>query len=263
MKSWLPHILAVVLLLLPPAARADQLAQVQRKGVLEIGLEGTFPPYSFRAAPGAELQGFEVDFGRELAKQLGVQAHFHTIVWTHMLSSLSARGVDVVINQVVATTERQRRFDFSIPYTYGGLQMVVRKADAARFHSAADLAGAHVGVGAETNYEQWLRANAPQAHVHLYHDDLTKYDGLRRGEVDAIVINRLAALNLMLKTRGDLVAAGRTLAREDACVVMRKDNPQLLMRVNRAIGHLQRDGTLLALSRKWFMADIVSRPDQP
>ncbi|UTH73606.1 transporter substrate-binding domain-containing protein [Chromobacterium sp. IIBBL 290-4] len=249
------------LLGLIPAQAGDAWQKVSQQGALVVGLEGTFPPYSFRAAPNAELQGFEVDFGRMLAQQLGVKAQFKTIIWGQMLSSLKAGRVDVVVNQVVATTERSRNFDFSIPYTYTGLQMVVRKADQSRFRSAADLAGAHVGVGAGTNYEQWLRANVPQAHVHLYHDDLTKYDGLRRGEVNAIVINRLAAFNLMLSSHGELLAAGRMLAREDACVTMRKGNPRLLAEVNRAIGHLQRDGSLLALSRKWFKADIVSRPE--
>ncbi|OHX11479.1 transporter substrate-binding domain-containing protein [Chromobacterium sphagni] len=260
--GWCLRVLLMLLCLLSSAAPAgaeDALARIQRKGELEIGLEGTFPPYSLMAA--GQLQGFEVDFGRALAAQVGVAARFQTISWIHMLDSLTAGRVDVVINQVVATTERSRKFDFSIPYTYSGLQMVVRKADLTRFRGAADLAGAHVGVGAGTNYEQWLRANAPQAHIHLYHDDLVKYDGLRRGEVDAIVINRLAAFNLMLTTHGELVASGRMLAREDACVTMRKGSPELLSAVNRAIGSLRRDGTLMALSRKWFKADITSPPD--
>ncbi|AUH50512.1 cystine ABC transporter substrate-binding protein [Chromobacterium sp. ATCC 53434] len=241
-------------------AGGEALARVRQRNALVIGLEGTFPPYSLRASGSGELQGFEVDFGRALARQLGVGADFRTIVWGQMLDSLRAGRVDAVINQVVATPERRAYFDFSIPYTYSGLQLVVRKADLERFRGAADLAGAHVGVSAGTNYEQWLRANAPGAHIHLYQDDLVKYDGLRRGEIDAIVINRLAAFNLTLKTHGELVPAGRMLAREDACVVLRRGSPQLLAEVNRAIGHLQRDGTLQALSRKWFKADIVSRP---
>lgn len=242
-------------------AQADLLSKVQRQGTLVVGVEGTFPPYS--QWNHGKLEGFEVDFSRALARQMGVEARFHAIGWSHMLDSLAHGQVDVVINQVVSTPDRQRRFDFSIPYTYSGMQMVVRKADQLRFRDAAAMRGSHVGVGAGTNYEQWLRAHVPQAHLHLYHDDLTKYEGLRRGEVDAIVINRLAAFNLMLSTKGDLVAAGHVLAPEDACVAMRKGDPAFLAMVNRAIGHLLRDGTLLDLSRKWFKADIVSRPDQP
>ncbi|WP_047243776.1 transporter substrate-binding domain-containing protein [Chromobacterium subtsugae] len=251
---------ALCALLLAPLARAGDgpWARAQRDHALLIGLEGTFPPYS--QMKDGRLQGFEVDFGRALAAQMGVAARFQTVLWEHMLNSLAAGRLDVVINQVVATPERAKRFDFSIPYTYSGLQLVVRKADLARFQNAGDLAGSHVGVSSGSNYEQWLRTHAPQAHVHLYQDDPTKYDGLRRGEVDAIVINRLAAFNLSLQSKGELVPAGRMLAREDACVVVRKGNPQLLAEVNRAIGHLQRDGTLQALSRKWFKADIVSRP---
>ncbi|WP_434654689.1 transporter substrate-binding domain-containing protein [Chromobacterium violaceum] len=256
-KAW--ALCVVMLLSLAPAqGGGDEWARIRKDGALLIGLEGTFPPYSQLA--GGQLQGFEVDFGRALAAQMGVTARFQTMVWDHMLDSLAAGRLDAVINQVVATPARGKRFDFSIPYTYSGLQLVVRKPDLTRFRGARDLAGAHVGVSAGTNYEQWLRDNAPQAHIHLYQDDPTKFDGLRRGEVDAIVINRLAAFNLALKSQGELVPTGRVLAREDACVVLRKGNLRLLAEVNRAIGHLQRDGTLQALSRKWFKADIVSRP---
>ncbi|POZ63404.1 transporter substrate-binding domain-containing protein [Chromobacterium alticapitis] len=257
--AWLLRVLGAIILLAQLPAGADPLSRIRRAGALVIGVEGTFPPYSQWTR--GRLEGFEVDFGRALTRQLGVQARFQTIGWSHMLDSLASGQVDAVINQVVATPERRQRFDFSIPYTYSGMQMVVRKEDLMRFRGAEDMRGAHVGVGAGTNYEQWLRANVPQAHIHLYHDDMTKYDGLRRGEVDAIVINRLAAFNLMLKTSGDLVAAGHVLAREDACVTVRKGDPALLSEINRAIGHLQRDGTLLELSRKWFKADIVNRPD--
>ncbi|MCD4484118.1 transporter substrate-binding domain-containing protein [Chromobacterium vaccinii] len=260
LAGWKGWTLCALLLLpqIPALAGGEEWARIRRDGALQIGLEGTFPPYSQLAS--GQLQGFEVDFGRALAAQMGVEARFQTMVWDHMLDNLAAGRMDVVINQVVATPERRKRFEFSIPYTYSGLQLVVRKPDLPRFHGAGDLAGAHVGVSAGTNYEQWLRDNAPQAHIHRYPDDPTKYDGLRRGEVDAIVINRLAAFNLAQKTQGELAPAGRMLAREDACVVLRKGSPQLLAAVNRAIGHLQRDGTLQTLSRKWFKADIVSRP---
>ncbi|AXE33664.1 transporter substrate-binding domain-containing protein [Chromobacterium phragmitis] len=257
-KIWICCALSWLAVSGPAAAGADAWSRSRQSGELVIGLEGTFPPYSLWKD--GQLQGFEVDFGRALAKQMGLKARFLPTVWDHMLDNLASDRLDAVINQVVATPERATRFDFSIPYTYSGLQLVVRKADLARFRGAADLAGAHVGVSAGTNYEQWLRENAPQAHIHLYPDDPTKYDGLRRGEVSAIVINRLAAFNLSLQSHGELAPAGRMLAREDACVVLRKGNAKLLAAVNRAIGHLQRDGTLQALSRKWFMADIVSRP---
>ena len=46
---------------------------VKARGVLRVGLEGTYPPFNFQDANG-HLTGFEVDLANALAAQMGVQA---------------------------------------------------------------------------------------------------------------------------------------------------------------------------------------------
>jgi cystine transport system substrate-binding protein len=65
--------------------------------------------------------------------------------------------------------------------------------------SAADLKGKKVGVGLGTNYEEWLRANVQGVDIRTYDDDPTKYQDLRVGRIDAILVDRLAALDLVKK----------------------------------------------------------------
>ena len=52
-------------------------------------------------------------------------------------------------------------------------------------------------MGLGTNYEQWLRANAPQAVVKTYDDDPTKYSDLRAGRLDAVLNDRLVVIDLV------------------------------------------------------------------
>lgn len=242
-------------------AEEDALARVRREGMLVIGVEGTYPPYSMPDGHGG-LTGFEVELGTRLAERLGVRPGFRSIPWGNMFDALEAGRVDVVMNQVTITPERLKRFDFSIPYTYSGMQMVTRTADWHRFRTVADLAGQAVGVGIGTSYESWLHAHAPQARIRLYGDDPAKFDGLRKGEVDVILINRLAAFNLVRNADGQLASAGQPLAREEAGVALRKRNPALLDAINAALAQWQKDGTLTRLSRKWFIADITTPPDR-
>ena len=54
-------------------AADDLLAQVKSKGELRVGLEGTYPPFSFQDEKG-KLTGFEVEFAQDLAKHMGVKA---------------------------------------------------------------------------------------------------------------------------------------------------------------------------------------------
>lgn len=77
-----------------------------------------------------------------------------------------------------------------------------------QFKTAADLAGHKVGVGLGTNYEQWLKDNVPKAIIKTYDDDPTKYQDLRVGRIDAILVDRLAAFELIKKTNDTLAVSG-------------------------------------------------------
>ena len=252
------HRLLLLLLILacPFTASAGELfEQIRQRGEIRIGLEGTYPPFSFQDERG-QLSGFEVEFAQALARELGVRAALQPTKWDGILAALESGRLDAVINQVTITEERRRKYAFSDPYTVSGIQALVRK-DQAGIASPAELAGKRVGVGLGTNYEQWLRENVPDAVVRTYDDDPTKYQDLRVGRIDAILIDRLAAFELIRQTGGALVLAGEPFARQEAGVALRKGDPELLAAINAAIGKLRTDGTLAALSKKWFDADVT------
>lgn len=107
------------------------LKKVKDRGTLLVGLEGTYPPFSFRGDDG-KLTGFEVEFAEELAKHLGVKATLKPTKWDGMLASLDSKRIDVVINQVTISDERKKKYDFSTPYTVSGIRALVKKAMKAR-----------------------------------------------------------------------------------------------------------------------------------
>ena len=240
----------------PGWAAADLLQEIQQRGSIKIGLEGTYPPFNFQDASG-KLAGFEVEFAEALAKELGVKPQFQPTKWDGILAALESKRLDVVINQVTISEERKKKYDFSTPYTVSGIQALTRKADADSIKSAADLAGKKVGVGLGTNYEQWLKDNVPQADIRTYDDDPTKFQDLNVGRIDVILVDRLAAFEMVEKTGGRLAVAGDAFSRQEAGIALRKGDPQLLEAIDQAIAKLRADGTLRQLSEKWFKADVT------
>jgi cystine transport system substrate-binding protein len=238
------------------AFAGEQLQKIKDSGTLSVGVEGTYPPFSFQDENG-KLTGFEVEFSEALAKQLGVKVKFQPTKWDGILASLESKRLDVVINQVSISDERKKKYDFSTPYTVSGIQALIQKKDEGTIKTAQDLAGKKVGLGLGTNYEQWLKDNVPKAIIKTYDDDPTKYQDLRIGRIDAILVDRLAALELIKKTKDTLVLAGEPFSRQDAGVTLRKGEPELLAAINEAIEKLRADGTLEKLSRKYFDADIT------
>ncbi|MDO7912186.1 cystine ABC transporter substrate-binding protein [Pseudomonas sp. 22-AL-CL-001] len=239
------------------AQAGEALATVEKNGVLKVGLEGTYPPFSFADENGA-LAGFEVELAKAIAKQLGVEAKLQPTKWDGILAALESKRLDVVINQVTISEERRKKYDFSTPYTVSGIQALVlkRKAEALNIRSAKDLAGKKVGVGLGTNYEQWLRAEVPEADVRTYEDDPTKFADLRNGRIDAILVDRLAALEYAQKAK-DTVLAGEAFSRLESGVALRKGEPELLAAIDKALAALKADGTLARLSTQYFGADVT------
>ncbi|MFF7706490.1 cystine ABC transporter substrate-binding protein [Pseudomonas sp. NPDC007930] len=238
------------------ASAGEQLEQIKKAGSISVGLEGTYPPFSFVDESG-KLTGFEVEFAQALAKQLGVEAKLQTTPWDGLLAALESKRIDVVINQVSISDERRKKYDFSSPYTVSGIQALTRAADQSKIKTAPDLAGKKVGVGLGTNYEQWVRANVPQADVRTYNDDPTKMQDLMVGRIDAVLVDRLAALEMVKKTNEKLAAAGEPFSRIVSGIALRKNEPELLEAIDKAIAQLRADGTLAKLSTKWFGADVT------
>lgn len=237
-------------------AAENLLAKVKDKGELRVGLEGTYPPFSFQDENG-KLTGFEVEFAEQLAQHLGVKAKLQPTKWDGMLASLDSKRIDVVINQVTISDERKKKYDFSTPYTVSGVQALTMKAKAGSISKPDDLAGKKVGVGLGSNYEQWLRDNVKGVDIRTYDDDPTKYQDLRSGRLDAILVDRLAALDLVKKTGDTMAVAGAPFSRLESGVALRKGNEDLLNAINAAIAAMQKDGSLGKLSDKWFGADVT------
>jgi cystine transport system substrate-binding protein len=242
--------------LVSQAIAGEQLDSIKKSGTLKVGLEGTYPPFSFVDENG-KLAGFEVEFSEALAKELGVKVQLQPTPWAGILAALESKRLDVVINQVTISDERKKKYDFSTPYTVSGIQALVQKKDADKYKTANDLTGHKVGVGLGTNYEQWLKENVPGAVVKTYDDDPTKYQDLRVGRIDAILVDRLAALELIKKTENTLTVSGEPFSRQEAGIALRKGEPELLAAIDKAIDKLRADGTLAKLSQKYFSADVT------
>lgn len=243
--------------LLSQAFAGEQLKEIQDKGVINVGLEGTYPPFSFVDESG-KLAGFEVELSKALAKELGVEVKLQPTPWDGILAALQSKRLDVVVNQVTISEERKKTYDFSTPYTVSGIQALVLKKNlqALKINGADDLAGKKVGVGLGTNYEQWVKQEVPKADVRTYNDDPSKFQDLRVGRIDAILIDRLAALEYAQKAK-DTAVTGEAFSRQESGIAVRKGEPELLEAINKALDKLRADGTLTKLSEKYFQADVT------
>lgn len=243
----------------PHLAAADLLATAKARGTLKVAMEGTYPPFNYKDQKTGELAGYDVDVARLLAARLGLKPEFVTTEWASILAGLASGKYDVIIAQVGINPKREQAFDFSIPYIYSAPQLIVRKDETAQYQALADLKGKKLGVGQGSVYEQQAKA-VPGIEVRSYPAAPENLRDLAVGRVDAALNDSLMTAYLLKTTDLPIKAGAKVGAVERMGIPFKKGNPGFKAALNQALADAAADGSLKAISVKWFGADVSKAP---
>jgi cystine transport system substrate-binding protein len=223
-------------------------------GVLRVGTEGTYAPFTFHDPKTNKLTGYDVDVITAVAKDMGMTPKFSEVQFDAIFAGMEAGRYDVIANQVSITPERTAKYDFSTPYTVS-TGAIITRADNSSITSLADLKGKTTAQSSTSNWAQVAKdAGANVEAVEGFTQAVTL---LKQGRIDATVNDDLAALNY-LQTSGDksLKIAAKTTDSTQQAVALPKGS-KLTPKVDKALADLQSDGTLVKISDKWFGADVT------
>jgi polar amino acid transport system substrate-binding protein len=106
-------------------ARESVIEEIKKRGAIEIGVS-LFRPWSMRDKNG-ELIGFDIDVGRKLAEDMGVDAEFVTTPADSLIPSLIAGKFDVMISSISITVQRNLTINFTQPYAFSGMSLLTNK----------------------------------------------------------------------------------------------------------------------------------------
>lgn len=97
--------------------------KIMEKGVMTVGTEGTYQPFTYHDE-NDELTGYDVEVAKAIGEKMGVEVEFSEITWEGLLASLDNGTVDLVLNQVGVTDEREEKYDFTDPYLYSYIALI-------------------------------------------------------------------------------------------------------------------------------------------
>jgi cystine transport system substrate-binding protein len=240
---------------LSSAFAADDLASIKAAGVIKIGTEGTYAPFTYHDASG-QLTGFDVDIGRAIAKRLGVKLEFVEGKWDGLIAGLDANRYDAVINEVAITDARKAKYDFSAPYIASHAALIVR-SDNESIRTFDDLKGKKSANTLTSNFGKIAKDHgADVVGVQGFNESI---DLLTSGRVDATVNDSLSFLDFK-KHKPDakvkIAAIDNSADSEFSGVLIQKGNPQLLAAIDKALAQIKADGTYLNISEKYFGKDV-------
>ena len=106
-----------------------------------VATEGTFPPFEFYNSTTGEIQGFEVDLVREMAKVMKKDLKLETMGFDAIIPAILSGTIDTGAAGFSITPERAKRVLFTIPFYKSGLTIVVPKGNPKNIQSFDDLKG--------------------------------------------------------------------------------------------------------------------------
>ncbi|WP_288352091.1 amino acid ABC transporter substrate-binding protein [uncultured Marinobacter sp.] len=249
MKTLLIHSLIIVSMIVsaPALAQGDPL---------RVGMSGQYFPFTFVEQD--TLKGFEVDVMNAIGKEMGREIQYQTANFSGLFGMLESGRIDTVANQITITEERQKAYIFSEPYVYDGAQVVTKKGNT-EVEGVEDLKGKTVAVNLGSNFEALLRElpYADEINIKTYESNLERDTAL--GRVDAFVMDRVSASQIIKEKPLPLELAGPTFSQITNAYPFRDTDAGRALRdeVNAALATLRDNGTLASISEKWFGTDIT------
>ncbi len=223
---------------------------------LRVGMSGQYFPFTFVEQD--ELKGFEVDVMNALGKEMGRKIQYKTANFSGLFGMLQSGRIDTVANQITITEERKKAYVFSDPYVYDGAQVVTREGNT-EIRGVEDLKGKTVAVNLGSNFEALLKAlpYADQITIKTYESNLERDTAL--GRVDAFVMDRVSASQIIREKPLPLELAGPTFSQITNAYPFHDTEAGRSLRdeVNKALETLRDNGTLASISEKWFGTDIT------
>ncbi|MGE5704743.1 MAG: amino acid ABC transporter substrate-binding protein [Clostridia bacterium] len=238
-----------------PEAGKEQnlLEKVKADKKLLIGTEGTYAPFTFHDASG-KLTGFDVEVVTEIAKRIGVEPVFMETQWDAMFAGLDSKRFDVIANEVGIRPDRQEKYDFSNPYIVSTAVLVTHK-DNTTVKGFADIKGLKAGQTLTSNLTEIAKQNG--AEIVAVEGFNQAIDLLVSKRIDVTINDGLSLLDF-LKQKPDtpikIVAKHPDVAKNG--FMFRKGSTELADAFNKALDDMQKDGTYLKISEKWFGADV-------
>lgn len=233
---------------------AQTTKELKEKGTLTIGLEGTFAPYSYRKD--GKLTGFEVELGKQLAKEMGLKAKFVPTKWDGLIAGLDTGKYDVVLNNVTITKERKEKYLFSKPYIYSHFALITKKdSDLTKL---SQIKGQKIAAG--TGTDNAIIAKKYKATVVPSSDFTTSLDLIKQDRAKG-AINSMSAWYAYKKDHSTKGLKATDVSKEEdpakIGALMSKKDKSLQKSVNKALAQLRKDGKLKEISEKYVGGDIT------
>lgn len=214
-----------------------------------FAVSGEYRPFSY-VDPAGNIEGLDVEIGKHIAKKLNKEPKVVRYKFAGLIEGVKVGRFDAAVASHTITEERKKHVAFSLPYYYSGPQVFSRE-----HRPQSTLTHKEIAVSKGSTYQKM--AQKYSSNVKVYDSDITALEALARGRHDLVITDRITGA--MAIKNGLKIFPHQLLGRSEQGIVVKKENTELLKKINQALVELKREGILKELSYKYFQSDITGR----
>jgi polar amino acid transport system substrate-binding protein len=222
---------------------------------IRIAVENAYPPFNYIDAVTNEGIGWDYDAWREICDRLNCEPVFVESAWDGLFEAMAAEEYDVAADGITIKIGRTTRVAFSDPYMNIGQVIMVRadEQDITDEDSLVDQEDKIVGVQLGTTNEFVAIDLVGEARVSSFDTFDLPVVALKSGDIDAVVIDTVAAGGFMGENPGDMKIVDQITSGELLGFAFPHEST-LIVSVNWAMKEMVSDGRMDALCVKWIGA---------
>jgi len=273
MKLLKPVLGAVLvgLLSVSSANAGDVLDKIMSSKTIKIATDANWPPQSFINDEN-EMDGFDVDVAREIAKRLGAKVEFITPAWDVITAGNWYGRWDMHVGSMTPTKQRAEVLAFPAVYYFTPAAVAVHNSS--KISKVSDLSGMKVGTGTGTTFELYLQqdltidaAGAPKFSFQIdkptiksYETSVVALDDLRLGDGVRLdgVVSSLPVFLEAIANGYPIKVIGDPIFYEPLAVTIDLGDSDFNSKVANIVSAMSSDGVLKELSVKWYGVDYAT-----
>lgn len=228
---------------------------------LKVGVAAEpYPPFSEVDAAGT-WSGFEIELAQALCAKMQAECETAPVAWDGIIPALTSGQIDMIMNSMSITDERKQTIAFSDRYYYTSAAFVGPKG-MAMDTTPEGMKGKVLGVQGSTTHANYAQAKYQGiADVKIYNTQDEANADLAAGRIDATLADQIAMDAFVKSDQGkDMEVKGMApadpLFGDGIGVGLRKDDGEMLTKVNSGLKALVDSGEYDAIAKKYFDFDI-------